>query len=289
MGVMAQQGSSNSTTDQVADYSIPASAIIYKTVDKSQAAQNDFLTYTLKVNSECAAVSNYKIVDTLLPNVTYVSGGIYNSSDRTVSFNVPGLSAAASQFYSFKVRINVNTYFVPQNLLTETVASNSIPSTLIASSSSSSIKWATSTTSHSSIYSLNASEPSSPVEEILTSQSSYAINGNTQLSFWQNYNTEASHDGGVVELSTDNGSSWFDAGPYMSVNGYNSTINSNTNITNERAFSGSSNGFIQTVINLSSFEGRSVKFRFRFVADDTKGGNGWYIDDISIDKKCSCL
>lgn len=287
MGVLAQQGSSNSTTDQVADYSIPASAVIFKTVDKSEAPQNDFLTYTLKVNSQCAAVSNYKIVDTLLQNVTYVSGGTYNSSDNTVSFNVADLPAAASQLYSFKVRINVNTYFVPENLLIETVATNSIPSTLVASSSSSSVIWATSTTSHSSTYSLSASEPSSPVEEILTSQSSYAISGNTQLSFWQNYNTEASHDGGVVELSTDNGSAWFDAGPYMSVNGYNSTIHSNTNITNKRAFSGSSNGFVQTVINLSSLEGKSVKFRFRFVADDTQGGNGWYIDDISIDKSAA--
>ncbi len=50
MGVLAQQGSSNSTTDQVADYSIPASAVIYKSADKSEAAQNEFITYTLKVN-----------------------------------------------------------------------------------------------------------------------------------------------------------------------------------------------------------------------------------------------
>ncbi len=84
MGVLAQQGSSNNTMDQVADFSIPASAVIFKKVDKSAAAQNDFLTYTLKVNAQCAAISNYKIVDTLLPNVTYVSGGNYNSSHRTV-------------------------------------------------------------------------------------------------------------------------------------------------------------------------------------------------------------
>ena len=283
MGVLAQQGSSNNTVDQAADYSIPASAVIFKTVDKSQAAQNDFLTYTLKVISQCSPVSNYKIVDTLLPNVTYVSGGTYNASDRTVSFNVPSLSASATQSFSFRVRINVNSYFVPQNLLNETVASNSVPSTFSATSTSSSIKWSSSTTNHSASYSLKASDPASAVEEILTSQSSYPVNGNTQLTFWQNYNTEAEHDGGVVELSTDNGTTWFDAGPYISLDGYNSTINTNSNLTNKRAFSGSSNGFIKTIINLSSFEGRSVKFRFRFVSDDTKSGSGWNIDDISID------
>ncbi len=282
MGVLAQQGSSNNTTDQVADFSIPASAVIYKTVDKLEAAQNDILTYTLKVNSQCASVSNYKIVDTLLPNVSYVSGGTYNSSDRTVSFNVPDLSASSIQSFSFKVRINVNTYFVPQSLLNETVSSNSIPSTFVASSTSPSVKWSTSLTSHSSSYSLKASDPSNAVEETLTSQDSYTINGNTELSFWQNYNSEAGHDGGVVELSTDDGTTWFDAGPYMNQHGYNSSINSNNNITNKRAFSGSSNGFIQTIINLSSFEGRQVRFRFRFVTDDTQSATGWYIDDIVI-------
>lgn len=284
MGVLAQQGSSNSTTDQVADYSIPASAVISKSVDKSQAAQNDFLTYTLKVSAQCAAVSNYKIVDTLLPNVTYVSGGTYNASDRTVTFNVPSLSSSTSETFSFRVRINVNSYFVPQNLLNETVSSNSIPSTFTATSSPSSVKWTVSTVNHSASYSLKASDPTSSAEEILTSSSSYLVNGNTQLSFWQEYNTEAEHDGGVVELSTDNGSSWFDAGAYMSQNGYNSTINSNSNLTNKRAFSGSSNGFIKTIVNLSSFEGKSVKFRFRFVSDDTKSGTGWFVDDISVDE-----
>jgi hypothetical protein len=284
MGVLAQQGSSNSTIDQVADYSIPASAIIYKTVDKSEAAQNDFLTYTLKVSSQCGSISNYKIVDTLLPNVTYVSGGTYNAADRTVTFDVTNLSASSIESFSFRVRVNVNSYFVPQNLLNETVSSTSIPSTLVGTSTSTSIKWSTSTINHSASYSLKASDPFSAVEQTLTSQAAYAVNRNTQLSFWQNYNTEAAHDGGLVELSTDNGTTWFDAGPYMSQNGYNSTINTNTNLTNKRAFSGSSNGFIQTIINLSSFEGRTVKFRFRFVTDDTKSGTGWYIDDISVDQ-----
>lgn len=282
MGILAQQGSSNSTSDQVADYSIPASAVIHKSVDKSGAAQNDFLTYTLKVNAQCTSVSNYKIVDTLLSNVTYVSGGTYDATHRTVSFDVPNLSASATQTFTFRVRINLNSYFVPSTLLDEQVSSNSIPSTLIASSTSSSIKWSASTTNHSASYSLKATDPASAVEQTLTSQQSYTITGNTQLSFWQNYNTEASHDGGVVELSTDNGTTWFDAGPYMSQNGYNSTINTNSSLTNKRAFSGSSNGFIQTIINLSSFENRSVKFRFRFVSDNTISATGWYIDDILI-------
>ena len=117
MGVLAQQGSSNSTTDQVADYSIPASAVIYKSADKSQAAQNEFITYTLKVNSQCASVSNYKIVDTLLSNVTYVSGGTYNSTNRTVTFDIPNLSASATQTFTFRVKVNLNSYFVPSTSL----------------------------------------------------------------------------------------------------------------------------------------------------------------------------
>lgn len=282
MGVLAQQGSSNSTSDQVANFSVPASAVIQKSVNKSQAAQNDLLTYTLKVNPQCASIAGYKIVDTLLSNVTYITGGTYDPTYRTVTFDVPGLSVSESQTFTFIVRVNLGSYFIPSTLLDEPISGSSIPSTLVATTNVPLKKWAASSVNHSSPYSLKATNPASATEQILTSQQSYSITGNTQLSFWQNYNTEASHDGGVVELSTDNGTTWFDAGPYLSQNGYNSTINTNSNLTNKRAFSGSSNGFIQTIINLSSFENKSVKFRFRFVTDNTTSGTGWYIDDILI-------
>ncbi|MFS8083318.1 MAG: M36 family metallopeptidase, partial [Ginsengibacter sp.] len=256
MGIFAQQGSSNSTTDQVADYTIPNAGIVKKMVDKSTGAQGELLTYTFRINTLCAPVTGYKIVDTLPLNVTYISGGTYDGLNRVVVYNVPSLAANQSVTYTLQVKVNTGTYFVPSVLLSETVSSNSIPVSLLSTSSGAS-KWTVNSTNHSSPYSIKSASPATASEQFLTSASAYNISGHTQLSFWNYYNTEASHDGGVVELSTDNGTTWTDAGPFMRQNGYNATMNSNTNITNKRAFSGSNGGFMQTVINLSAFEGKN--------------------------------
>ncbi|MEO6868731.1 MAG: M36 family metallopeptidase [Ginsengibacter sp.] len=284
MGILAQQGSSNSTTDQLADYTSPSAGIVKKLVDKITSAQSELLTYTFRINTLCAPITGYKIVDTLPLNVTYVSGGTYDASGRTVIYNVPDLAANSSITFTLQVTVNTGTYFVPSILFSETVPSNSIPATMISTSSGGS-KWATNSTNHSSPYSIKSASPASASEQFLTSANAYNITGHTQLSFWGYYNTEASHDGGVVELSTDNGVNWKDAGPFMSQNGYNAIMNSNTNITNNRAFTGSNGGFMQTVINLTAFKGQNIKFRFRFVTDNTISGIGWYVDDILLSRE----
>ncbi len=284
MGVFAQQGSSNSTTDQVGDYAIPNTGIVKKMVDKSTTAQGEILTYTFRINTLCAPITGYKIVDTLPLNVTYISGGTYDALNRVVVYNVPNLAANQSATYTLLVKVNTGTYFVPSIIMSESVPSNSIPVSLLSTSSNAS-KWTANSTNHSSPYSIKSASPASASEQFLTSANAYNISGHTQLSFWNYFNTEASHDGGVVELSTDNGATWADAGPYMIQNGYNATMNSNTNITNKRAFTGSNGGFMQTVINLSSFEGKNTKFRFRFVTDNSVSGTGWYVDDILLSRE----
>ena len=285
MGVASLQGSSNSIADQAANFSIPASAIIKKSVDKVQSAQNDILTYTFKLSTQCAAIATYKIVDTLGTNVTYVSGGAYNPGNRTVTFNVANMAASQTQTFSFKVKVNSGTYFADSLVYNETIPNNFVPLSLVANPTTGNA-WATNTTNHSAPYSLKSASVATVSEQILSSLISYAITVHSQLSFWQSYNTELAKDGGVVELSTD-GATWFDAGPYMSKNGYNSTINTNSNLSAKKTFSGNSGGFIQTIINLSAFVNQSIRFRFRYVTDSTGSSTGWHIDDIAITKEAA--
>ncbi len=122
---------------------------------------------------------------------------------------------------------------------------------------------------------------------------SAAINVGTGavLSFWHNYNLEASgstptvgYDGGVVEISTDGGSNWTDLGTLMTQNGYNRTIagNFSSPLANRQAFSGNSGGWIETIVDLSSYAGQSVNLRFREADDSSAGASGWWVDDITI-------
>ncbi|HEY5668383.1 MAG TPA: M4 family metallopeptidase, partial [Anaerolineales bacterium] len=91
-------------------------------------------------------------------------------------------------------------------------------------------------------------------------------------------------DGGVLEYSTDGGSSWTDAGPLFIDNGYNGAIHSNdaNPLTGRSGFVANSNGYISSRLDLASLAGGNVKFRFRIGTDGLVGDWGWFIDDIRI-------
>jgi Zn-dependent metalloprotease len=116
-----------------------------------------------------------------------------------------------------------------------------------------------------------------------------AIASNSFLRFNHAYGFESNtagssfFDGGVVEYSTNGGSSWNDAGSLFSHNGYNGTIASNSNPLNGRsAFVADSFGYRSSRLNLSSLAGQNVRFRFRVGNDSSVGDYGWFIDDVRL-------
>jgi Zn-dependent metalloprotease len=106
----------------------------------------------------------------------------------------------------------------------------------------------------------------------------------TYLRFNHAYGFEDGFDGGVLEYSTNNGSTWNDAGSLITNNGYNGTINSSTTnpLAGRQAFVRESNGYISSRVNLSSLAGQSVKFRFRIGEDSSVPDWGWFVDDVRV-------
>jgi Zn-dependent metalloprotease len=105
------------------------------------------------------------------------------------------------------------------------------------------------------------------------------------MHFYHAYDFDApNYDGGVVEYSVNNGSTWQDAGSLMEANGYNDTLTTSYQnpLGGRRAFCGTSNGYTATRLNLTSLAGKSVRFRFRIGTDTSIGSYGWFIDDIRI-------
>src|SRR5215217_6462837 len=97
--------------------------------------------------------------------------------------------------------------------------------------------------------------------------------------------TGEAYDGGVLEYSTNGGSSWQDAGSLVTNNGYNGTISSRFGnpLGGRSAFVRESNGYISSRVNLSSLAGQNIRFRFRIGTDDSFFGNyGWFIDDVRV-------
>ena len=118
--------------------------------------------------------------------------------------------------------------------------------------------------------------------------------GPVEIGFYHRYNTEANYDGGVVEYSVNGGTTWLDAGPYFTENGYPASIytaGTNSPIAGRPAFTGNSDvqfnatGFIHSTIRLTLGGPQSLLVRFRMTCDAGVAGtgiNGWHVDDIVI-------
>ncbi len=95
------------------------------------------------------------------------------------------------------------------------------------------------------------------------------------------------YDGGVIEISTDDGMTWTDTATALKTNGYNATLWSlNTPLKSRRAFSGNSPGypaFIDTTADFgTTYAGKTVKLRFRVGTDADVGATGWDLDGIAF-------
>ncbi|MEM2583877.1 MAG: choice-of-anchor J domain-containing protein, partial [Candidatus Thermoplasmatota archaeon] len=107
---------------------------------------------------------------------------------------------------------------------------------------------------------------------------------NYYLAFWHWYNIEAGYsiyDGGNVKISTD-GSTWQILGSYLNPYPYASAYSGNAGIPGEPCFSGASNGWVFTVMNLSAYAGQTIYLRWHFGSDSIVNYAGWYVDDIAI-------
>jgi Fungalysin metallopeptidase (M36)/Secretion system C-terminal sorting domain len=289
VGVNASQGLSTSRSDQVVDFTTRDMEYSF-TQSVTQQFEGQNIVYNTTLKSVCLPISNYKIVDTLPVNVTHVSGGTYDAGNRTVTFSGINLTAGNSQTSSFTVKVNTGAYFPPVAHINETVAGSAIPASWTASSTTGAV-WKTSTAqSTSAPNSFFTRDTTIVSDQVLATTGSFAINGATTLSFQHLHNAEANWDGGVVEISTNNGATWSDLGNFFTSNGYTSTLGTTGGnpLAGRRAFSGNSATFKLSVIDLSSFKGQTVKIRFRFGSDNSTGTTtGWYIDDIKLNSEAA--
>ena len=291
MGRNASQGSASSVTDQVPDFSVD-NGFFNITQNITEAGEGQNVTYTNHITAgNCTPISNFFATDTLPANVTYVSGGSYNATNRTITFGPINLSNNQSQNFPFTVTVNNGTYFTPVTHFNESVSGAGIPADWTASPASGNTWTVSAAQSNSAPNSFFAPDMPVLTDMVLSNTNSYTLIANissyTTLSFWHRFNTEDGWDGGVVEISTNGGVNWSDLGSKMITGKYNGSLGtgSNNSIGGRSAFTGNNGAsFMHTVINLSSYAGQSVRIRFRFASDDNTApvGGGWYVDDIIL-------
>ncbi len=99
------------------------------------------------------------------------------------------------------------------------------------------------------------------------------------------YDPGGFYDGGVLEYSTDSGVSWSDAGGLIAAGqSYNATLFSafGNPLGGRRAFSGSSHGYVSSLVDLNGMRGKTVQFRWRVGSDNGIQYLGWFLDDVGV-------
>lgn len=104
------------------------------------------------------------------------------------------------------------------------------------------------------------------------------------LSFWTAWDIEQGWDGGVIELSTDHGTSWTRLTPEQ---GYPGTISQGGTLCGIAQGSGGFTGmghftWSQYDVDLSAYAGQTVQTRWLYRTDQAQSGEGWFVDDVAL-------
>jgi len=152
--------------------------------------------------------------------------------------------------------------------------------------------WAISTTNpHSGTSLFHANDPAVVSDQRLVSPAVVLPTGQNPLvlKFWhlpnlENNGTTACYDGGILEVSTDGGTSWTQVpnanllvGPYT---GLVSASFSNPLAGLQAWCNGTV--YIQTIADVSAYAGQTAQFRLRLGSDTSMSDAGWDVDDVVV-------
>ncbi|MET0752260.1 MAG: FG-GAP-like repeat-containing protein, partial [Pyrinomonadaceae bacterium] len=161
------------------------------------------------------------------------------------------------------------------------------------------LPWVTSTTTpNSAPNAAFTNDPSTAGESSLVSPDIAITSANAQINFRHSFVTEATFDGGVLEISIGGGAfqdilaagGSFSAGGYTSVLSNFASCSATPNpIATRQAWNGNSAGYITTSVNIpAAANGQNVKFRWRFGSDCSAASTGWRVDNVEVVNGFSC-
>ncbi len=287
LGYSADQGTSASRADGAEAFDLPPfldNYSIHKTGVQS-AISNETIDYTIKVvNRGGVDLAKIDVFDSLGIEAQFVTSDgrcnlDFDKANNTFSLTINDLKAGDSIECGYSVKVNKEAGGKMAWLdNVEQDTANWTPTV-----DQGSIRWLrTQTESNSGFFSWFIQDVGTSSDGWLENTFDLTEMANPNLIFSHFYNTESANDGAVVEILVNG--DWIDLGDKMILNGYNTTIdpNNTSRIAGRQAFSGNSNGFVQTNIDLSFYQGNVVNIRFRMVSDPAVGGRGWYIDDVAL-------
>lgn len=279
LGYSASQGTSNSRSDGTEAFDMPPSCTLelIKTASVSEVSAGGQIVYSLTTtNNYTEDQTNLIVTDPIPDQTTFVladNGGTETAG--IVTWPSQSLDIDQSVSYSFRVLVDEDIDPVVDDVFDD--MENGSANWAVQNFGSTAWELQSAEV-YSGVQAWKAVDGSSPGTAILEYAFDLGIGSSSNLVFTHFYDTEATWDGGLVEISLDGGNSWIDLVDDFTSNGYNSTI-----FNSKPGFSGDSGGFITSTADLSAYDGNVVRIRFLMNCDQFVGGNGWYIDDVFIE------
>lgn len=293
LGFGASQGSGFDRNDGIESFEVnPACIPSLKIAKQATSVINpgEEITYTLQVfNHKPSAISGVVVTDILPDGTSFIAGSATGNDNidlngNLISFSIGNMAAGDTVTLSYRVFTSPELKSTRQ--FYDDVEGLNTEETWVFDFLDGTTIWEVSSLeAHSGTKSWYVENTNTENDQILYSAEPIRIEGTQPvLRFFHEYETETGFDGGFVEVSTDGGNFWHALNPATYFRGNNlQPINYSTfAVPGIRAFSGNSNGFIASYVDLSEFIGQDIQIRFRFGTDDVESRLGWFIDDIEI-------
>ena len=217
---------------------------------------------------------------------SFSASGSCGGTNTTTLQLQDGTANLGTVTFSFLLGNPVVTTAFSQNF--DGVTAPALPAGWATSASGAESAWVTTTASSDTAPNAVFSPDSASVGvNELDSPAIILPSGQCQLTFRQNYNLESTYDGGVLEIAIAGGA-WTDilaAGGSFVSGGYVTTLSTfySNPLAGRSAWTGSTGGFITTVVNLpSAASGQTIQLRWRCGSDSSVSKTGWYIDTVSV-------
>lgn len=283
LGFSAQSGT-NGRGDEIEAFDMPATyclpSVEMTTNVNSLASNGGAMQVQINIiNNAEIAIGGIEVTEAMPAGTSVVNASdSFTSAGNQLTFS--GISVPANSTHTITVTLSVNTPSEAVMLLRDDLEAN--PFAWTASPGLNQFVWTTED-AFSGDYSFKTTNPDNLSNLTLTWNEPLNVTAGTHLRFAHRFNTEANFDGGVVEVSTDDGLTWTDLGPLFVENGYNSFVALADNpLINGFCFGGNSGKFIHSMANLSPFAGQTLRLRYRFASDVLTAAEGWFIDDVEL-------
>ena len=295
-GSLASQGSSNSIGDEIEDFeSIPEciNSILFDITADQVVTAGKELNYKIEIRNQRITAANNVNVEYKIPsNCTYVTGSASidpkSVIGNIITWEIPSMAALQKTNITFKVSTDRLIY--SNTLWRDDLETSGFTNWDYTIKTGNQLWFPTDGFGINNTVGLYAegTNDTTDFSTFLVVPTNELTGNEPSLYFYHQYNTQNILDGGFIEISTDGVIFEKLNTADFSINGYNGDLSYSTFVVpNLKGYSGNSNGWIPTVVNLSKYAGRKIYLRFRFGTYDdqiskTQGRQGWTIDDLEI-------